>query len=297
MLKKRSIIYHCCGCSVLQNPLYDLEGLKSSLVDHFKQELATFSDSLLNRMIEEVDTRNRLVLTELSNLKETNVDLLKFVDSSGFRIEPPKPLNTPASHTSANSTRAIVNTNQASANNAGSNFTPVVTTAGFQRLPSSAGPSSRGRQPDSDLHSVPSAQHITGRQISGGSRRSINPPRVNVNTHVVGSREVGADGISAAILQKRTSVLVGRLDKNVSASDLRTYLLSTFGTSEEFVIEEQTVKSGEYRSFRVEAKLDSLGSLMTPSNWPVGVIVKKFRFFRSRPPGARLSTSQPTTSQ
>lgn len=294
MLKKRSIIYRCCDCLALQNPLCDFEGLRNSLVDHFEQQLAAFSDSLFTKIVGEVDSRNHMVLAELSNLRKTNVDLLKFVDSSGFRIEPPSTLNISAPHTSADVIRAPVNTGQIPANGVDTHLIADVTTASIQKPPLSAGSLPRGRQPSSDLRSASSVRRISARQISGGSHKSNNPPRVIVNPQIVGSRNDGSDKISAAKLQKRTSVLVSRLDKNVSADDLKEYLLATFGTGEEFVIEEQTVRSGEYRSFRVEIKLDSLDSLMTPSNWPVGVVVKKFRFFRSTPPGARPPASQST---
>lgn len=77
-------------------------------------------------------------------------------------------------------------------------------------------------------------------------------------------------------------MFVSRLDSNVSSGDLGEYLRHTFGSAEKFVIDEQLVRSGDYRSYRVEIRLELLDSFLCPANWPQDVLVKKFRFFRSR---------------
>lgn len=98
---------------------------------------------------------------------------------------------------------------------------------------------------------------------------------------VIGSR-TGPSRIKAAVIEKKTSVLVSKLDKDVSASDLRDYLQATFGEEENISIEEQTVRSGDYRSYRVEIRLRSLDRFLTSSHWPENVVVRKFRFFRQK---------------
>lgn len=101
---------------------------------------------------------------------------------------------------------------------------------------------------------------------------------------IVGSRRpADGVGIAAAKVYRKTSVFVSRLDKDVSAEDLTKYLSSTFGKEEKFVVEEQKVRSGDYRSYRVEGKYDLLEDLLTPSNWPENIFIKKFRFFQRRP--------------
>lgn len=90
--------------------------------------------------------------------------------------------------------------------------------------------------------------------------------------------------VTAANVQKRTSIFVSKLDKQVTADDLHLYLKATFGSDVICRIEEQTVRTGDYRAYRVETRLDLLDELMSPSKWPENVLVKRFRFFRSRPP-------------
>lgn len=135
--------------------------------------------------------------------------------------------------------------------------------------------------------SVSSVPNISRRNVSSSvnTHASSSAPvdhrqRVNRRPAVVGSRKPDGSKLVAADVQKRTSIFVSRIDKQVSAGDLQDYLRSTFGPAENFLIEEQTVRSGDYRSYRVQARLDLLKQLLEPSNWPENVLVKRFRFFR-----------------
>ena len=97
----------------------------------------------------------------------------------------------------------------------------------------------------------------------------------------MGSRKLSdpsVASISAAKIQKKTSIYVGKLDPSVTGDGLLAYLKSTFGLDETFTLEEQKVKLGDYRAFRVEARLDLLGQLLGAANWPEEIVVKRFRF-------------------
>lgn len=97
---------------------------------------------------------------------------------------------------------------------------------------------------------------------------------------MIGSKKMINSRIVAAKLQKKTSVLISRLDNNVTSEDLVEYMRTTFGNTENYNIEEQKVRSGDYKSYRVEVRVELLDEILCPSNWPEDVLVKKFRFFR-----------------
>lgn len=118
--------------------------------------------------------------------------------------------------------------------------------------------------------------------------RSVAGPRPPV---IIGSRKLTNSRLAAACIQKKTSIFVSKLDGGVSSEILLEYMQTTFGVNENFTIVEQTVRSGDYKSFRVEARVELLKQLLSASNWPENVLVKKFRFPRSTFPVSRQSDS------
>lgn len=99
---------------------------------------------------------------------------------------------------------------------------------------------------------------------------------------VIGSGKTASTKISAAVIKKRTSVFVGKLATHVTSDDLREYLRTTFNCEDNFNIEQLTVRSGSYNSFRIETDVNLLDQLFSADCWPEGVVVKKFRFFQQR---------------
>ena len=80
-------------------------------------------------------------------------------------------------------------------------------------------------------------------------------------------------------LPKFTS-FVSKLAPGTTTEDLLDYLKSTFGESNTFKIDELKVQSQEYCSFKVETDPTLQNTILDLKNWPKGVVVKKFKFFR-----------------
>lgn len=128
-------------------------------------------------------------------------------------------------------------------------------------LPSS---SQNGRQ------YVPSAVGESGQMIS--TKPSSAKPAI------VGSRKVENSKIIAA--DPKIAVQVKNLENNITKEDLLEYLKQVFGTTHSYNIEELNVRSGDYTSFKIVLKKELLREVLNPRNWPEGVEVREFQFFR-----------------
>lgn len=280
-LRKRTIIFLCPDCRSGMDQLRSGPGnpsaLKDSMLDCMKAELANVSDVIKNTLLCEIDSRISSVKDEISAVRQTNIDLVRLLtDDRSLSL-----VRRPSLNVEAKCDDSL-------------DATPVETEASVvpisimkppeRKISSMDAPrrNSGNKLPASqDFHS--GSGSLTrkrpvglGKALPGASGESIR------NKPIIGSRRLDKSAITAATIQKKTSILVGRLDKSVTMDNLREYLLSTFGSGENFAIEEQMVKSGDYRSYRVETRLELLGQLLCPSSWPENVLVKKFRFFRSR---------------
>lgn len=58
-------------------------------------------------------------------------------------------------------------------------------------------------------------------------------------------------------------------------SDLENYLQKTFGDNENFKIIELSVKSGDYKSFRVDVRPELQNDILNPQNWAKDIVIKK----------------------
>lgn len=138
---------------------------------------------------------------------------------------------------------------------------------------------------------APSAEYSSGAIRSGGrsphgkSKQVKPPPNPQVRRYstVTGTKKIPDPNsrIAAAVVRKRTSVFVGRLAADTAVEDLLDFLKGTFGRSD-FEIEKLVVRSGSYSSFRVETDVELLDRIFSADNWPEGIVIKKFRFFRSK---------------
>lgn len=101
---------------------------------------------------------------------------------------------------------------------------------------------------------------------------------------IMGSKDPENSKIQAAVVRKKTSIYVGRLATHITADDVRDYLVDLYGSDYDFKVEQLTVKSGDYNSFKVETYVELLTALFDPKNWTQGVVIKKFRFFQPKNP-------------
>lgn len=288
VLKKRSksITYLCAKCQPCQSDLRPAE-LDDTILKLIKQQFASFAVSLMADISLELESKISTVQSEVSVLKDSNIDLIKL-----FTNQKPSLLKPASSAALLDGSKAPPVRRQRSESSA-SDSLPVAC-----------------QPPSETLLTLPPQGNSLRTHVSGDGnprlQKSVPPKSVppksvpaksnsrvvgsagglagNGHSFVIGSRKLNNSKITAANVHKKTSVFVSRLDRSVSTDDLHEYLKSTFGVSESFKVEEQTVKSGDYRSYRVEARLDLLDNLLDPSHWPENVYVKKFRFFRARPP-------------
>lgn len=281
-LQKRSISFFCSDCQSLQSNSSTLSDLQCAIGVVVKEELSTLLDSIVKIISADLRSKLDLIHNEVLDLKQLNLDLTKSL-TEGQKTPPSVhrgdegATSAGLSHSSSPtmSTHTLVNKQQSfiSSQNPGQSV---------------GVPSGGLLQPDPRRH----VQQTSA--SSGGSSRpprsSLQPASASVHgpaqlqySPVMGSRKLSNSKVAAAKIVKKTSIYVGRLDMQVSKDDLLSYLRSTFGDDESFTLQEQKVRSGDYRSFRVEARLDLLDKLLCASNWPEDILVKKFRFFRQRP--------------
>lgn len=126
----------------------------------------------------------------------------------------------------------------------------------------------------------------SGKPESHQSKKSTaSPPRVNSARRktgsVVGTGQLVNSKIKAAVITPKTSIYVGHLCLDVRENDIKDHLLSFF-PNQSFSFEQLQVKSGQYSSFRIEIDVDLVEKILDPSVWPEKVVVKRFRFFRTK---------------
>lgn len=280
LLQKRTIIYLCPKCRPLHDVFLDLATMRDSIIEQVKLEVGLLTDTLRSGIIADVRSSIGSLANEVSILKESNKDLIQLFtggQSAGRSLQSvfKTPLGTPAS--SESNDFVCMDTQRSAAHKGQPQPLTVPTCKKSSSSLASTGASlsgTSGSPPESANANVHSGNTNTGVQSSSTTR--IRP------TPIVGSRKDPNLRIVAANIQRKSSVFVSRLDGRVSAEDLLVYLHSTFDPHECFRIEEQPVKSGDYRSFRVEARVDLLDRLLCAANWPENVFVKRFRFFQRR---------------
>lgn len=302
VLKKRLVVYYCSEC----HPCVSTKGLPSadspaiadsSLLALVKVEIAKVTELIRADLERTVRQEIKPVADGILNLRQSNIDLVRLLTD----------VPTPSSLMRSESCGSTLESCPGKSGIAGYHIPPSipascsvpeepgisVSAAGESTLLHSKGPSSSkniatvepsGTSSTSTFRKPSSGKLVSGPKSSGG----LTAPSRNLSRQsaardvVIGSRRLESPAITAASLPKKTSIFVSRLDKQVTADDLHLYLTSTFGSDHVFVVEEQTVRTGEYRAFRVQAKLELLSDLLSSSNWPENVLIKKFRFFRSR---------------
>lgn len=279
-INKRILLFLCpdCKSKTRVNCNFSAETFGNFIRESVERMVPTVVEMMITGLRGLIDDNSEVITSrmdrlsdDIENLKASNIDLVRTCsrlrDDGRRRHHMVGPEDAQASH-------------------------PQRQVATKARLHSSGQPpetqSSKPIQPVV-VNALPSGIRYS-HSLSSGAPKHISQPTSDKSVlsvrsaPIVGSRKpADGVGIAAAKVYRKTSVFVSRLDKDVSAEDLTNYLSSTFGKEEKFVVEEQKVRSGDYRSYRVEGKYDLLEELLTPSNWPENILIKKFRFFQRRP--------------
>lgn len=284
--KQRILLFACEDCiPVVKNSVKTftteldnrLEKLKEDLGKSVEKTVADISRDIkrfCSLAFNDIQDRIKSVESEVSNLKQTNIDMVRLFSNS------PKAVPTKAS------TNYCLGWDSSSSLAVPVSSLPALIPAAVSGEPAVGHEIAAKTYSKHAASTRPLSKSVAAKDLSGTSEPPVEPVRYSSEkthtSHIIGLSTTPSK-ICAAVIEKKNSVLVGRLDRGVSASDLKEYLQDTFGRNEEFNIEEQTVRSGDYRSYRVEVSLKNLDKLLTPSLWPENVVVKKFRFFRHRP--------------
>ncbi|CAH0562866.1 unnamed protein product [Brassicogethes aeneus] len=119
---------------------------------------------------------------------------------------------------------------------------------------------------------------------SGNQGKSQEPINKN-KAKVVGSNEKENVFKSAP---KRAVIHLGRVNLNTSPEDIKNYVVTTFKRND-FNIEPCPVREGAKSiSFRIETDISILEELYLSENWPKGVLINRYRFFRNQTAAAEF---------
>lgn len=261
-IKKRSLVFLCPGCQPCRQMFRELTAFGSTLVEQLRREISA--------LVAPLEQRISAVSDEVSVLRQSNVDLVRLLTS----FPPSKDMTMPTK--TSQGKFSDVNTHERS----GEGVSPPATGVSAPKIqvrasaPDIAGDSSRSNKSRSRSSRSPTVD-------DSAALSSRRPTRKTRPPAIIGSCKTKNTQLSAAAIRKKTSIFVSRLDTRVSEEDLTDYLHATFGATESFVVEEQRVRSGDYRSYRVEADLGLLDRLLCADSWPENVFVRRFRFPRS----------------
>lgn len=281
-LQKKTINFFCSGCQSQQFMLGSPDDLQAAIRNVVREELSDFVNLIATRVSAELHSELNSIHNEVAFLRQSNVDLVRLLTEGPRNLLHPaqdvttapslhrKPVSSKPLQTSNN--RKITAPASHNSDQQARSLTVEETQLGLKKLTGQNTEPTTSGNSDQAL-SVPVPQSYSAAVLGSAQRQ---------HSAIVGSRKLNDPTIYAAKVQKKTSIYIGRLDKQVSEDALRSYLRSTFGDAEDFSIHEQKVRSGDYRSFRVEARLELLDDLLCSSNWPENILVKKFRFFRQR---------------
>lgn len=117
------------------------------------------------------------------------------------------------------------------------------------------------------------------------NKRKIEKPkdRKRNDVKVVGSSESiesTNDSVGFSAVTKRAWLHISRMKPEVDCEHIRRHLCQKF-PGEEFIIDRiQGIEKASSIAFRVGADFKLLDDLNRPETWPIGVIVKRFRFLR-----------------
>lgn len=282
MKNKRSLIFLCPDCRPIRDVLFDLATFKDALLHQLLSDFSERVNSLESRLMAAVRQSQQEindVSNEVSVLRQSNVDLVRLFTNGAPPVDFRGPIESPQDPPSSLDNRGSSNRRMALSRSG--HKVPAMKSRAEVPAENPAGGTSVASAHHRQLPLVASSGNAA--PPMGGAANKVRP------SVIVGSRKIQNSRLTAANIQKKTSVLVSRLDGTVTSEYLLEYLQSTFGATETFNIEEQKVRSGDYRSYRVEARVELLDRLLCADSWPEGVLVRRFRF---PPLVARLSSSR-----
>lgn len=118
------------------------------------------------------------------------------------------------------------------------------------------------------------------RNLSSSSKMGVEGRSTRGKDNAVTGTDIDSSTFSGA--PKRAWFYVGRVGENVKESQIEEHLKGKF-PGQHFTIEKlpTRVETGSI-AFKIGADISLLSDFYKPQNWPLGVVVKRFRFFRER---------------
>ena len=89
----------------------------------------------------------------------------------------------------------------------------------------------------------------------------------------MGARKDGRLALKA--VKKTADIYLGRVDKDVSAENIKQYIEEVFNIMIE-KIESLQIKTDQYNAFKITVDLEVRDELLKPESWPEGIVVNKF---------------------
>lgn len=282
-LSKRSILFLCPSCRPLA--FASQQAPNDSFFEYLKIELDGLARTLSEAIVTKFESESNVIKNQITFLKDSNVDLIRLLTTPRYRTPPNVSTEADYAMTDATEDQGRNQREELSLHSKHHDVLPgpfLLPTA--KQLDEVANQSQTSFRPPVSHPEKPSDKTLPQRAERQRSLRSFSQASNSYRNQrpVVGSNKSGGTKLVAAKILKKTSIFVSRLDINVTSQDLLDYMKGTFGSNENFVIEEQNVRSGDYRSYRVELRVELLDDVLSPSKWPENILLKKFRFFRSR---------------
>lgn len=286
VLKKRTIIFHCARCRSLQDAAVDMARMKDSILRQIRQEYSRAAELCRTEILAEVQSGFKSVLGQITALRQSNIDLVGLL--TGGSQPSPTVLHGPlVSRTySAVAAAPRLDDGRRPIDDPGTGAPQEPVVNGGREVSSL---DSSAVMPG-DVRAGKAPALGVGRPFTlGTAADATGSSQRNRRRVVTGTRKISGSKITAAVVRRKSSVFVGRLAVHVTESDLTEYLQATFGTENRFIVEKLIVRSGDYNSFRVEMDVELLDRVYCADNWPEDVVVKRFRFFRSKGDAPKVS--------
>lgn len=302
MKSSRALLYWCLNCradAIADNN----QNIKQLISETIREEIALAINNLHSSNNDPLNKKLDSLSNDIRNLRDSNVELVRFLTQDNPNLATP-PLHNTSEQKALYEDLLSTLSNKFEAKFKQINMEIASLKNLIKRSPSTSSvplphnndtnnktssTSSTNTKDIDDAITNSNSRHRKPRRAVNGERNLPSSQTNSDNRHnftpIVGTRKVETTKLVAAKLYPKTLIQVRKLNEHVTEDDLKDYLECTFGKTEKFKIEKLTVKSGDYVSFKVEARADLLDKLLDPSNWPEEVEVKQFfRYEEKRNP-------------
>lgn len=300
MKSARILVYWCLHCRA-NSMTTENQDLKQFITDVVRTEITLALKAIPLNSNTNLSTKLDTLSVDVNNLRESNIDLVRLL-TQGNQIMPSSNLAA-NHHAHENQHKSQYREFQTKIDNLNQELLGLKNFIQGKEVPNLSKNLESSTNESSNLkvshQNIPPIKEINN---TGKQNISITPHYTSIvrdvprsshhnerkkyrnqqNIPIIGTRKNENLKITAAKIHPKATIQVRKLGLEVTAEDLNDYLKSTFGQLENFKIEKLTVKSEDYNSYRVDANAELRENLLDSTNWPEGVEVKIFQFFRPR---------------